>query len=126
MTTPIKAVLATGFAQPRFTIKRGDTIPPIVAQIVDPYGASGLTGAMSVELRYWPSSCCSLPPESSVRTVNCTVSNASIGVVSAFLSAEDTAVAGEYEMEFRVTYPNGARFTAPNDGNLELVIVDHP
>jgi hypothetical protein len=125
MTTPVKAVLATGFAQPRFSIKRGDTLPPLLAQIVDPYGAVGLTGA-TVELRFWPSSCCSLPPASQVRTIVCTVTNPYIGAVQAVLDSTDTAVAGEYEMEFRITYPGGAQVTAPNDGNLQLVILDHP
>jgi len=125
MTTPIKAILATGFAQPRFSIKRGDTLPPILAQIVDPYGAVGLTGA-NVELRFWPSSCCSLPPASQVRTVVCTLVNSTIGIVRAGLDSTDTAVAGEYEMEFRITYPGGAQITAPNDGSLQLVIYDTP
>ena len=123
--TPIKVVLQTGYAQPRFSIKRGDTRPLLIAQIVDANGPMNLTDA-TVTLRFWPSSCCSLPPAASVKTGVCTVGSPLRGVILYEWQTADTADAGIYEMEFAVEYLDGARFTAPNDGNLELVIVDHP
>jgi hypothetical protein len=125
MTTPIKVVLQTGYAQPRFTIKRGDTSPFLIAQLVNANGPLNLTGS-TVTLRFWPSSCCSLPPASEVREGVCTLFNAIRGTVIYQWQPGDTAESGVFEMEFQVESLSGARFTAPNDGTLELVIVDHP
>jgi hypothetical protein len=123
--TPIKVILQTGYAQPRFSIKRGDTLPALYAQIVDANGPINLTDA-TVTMRFWPSSCCSLPPASSVKSGVCTLFSPIRGTVRYDWQTTDTSDAGIYEMEFAVEYLDGARFTAPNDGTLELVIVDHP
>ena len=123
--TPIKVILQTGYAQPRFSIKRGDTLPALYAQIVNANGPINLTDA-TVTMRFWPSSCCSLPPASSVKSGVCILFSPIRGTVRYDWQTTDTSDAGTYEMEFAIEYLDGARFTAPNDGTLELVIVDHP
>jgi len=78
LTTPIKAVLETGYSTPRFTLKAGDTLPAIRVQIVSALGAADLTGC-TVVFRFWPAGCCC--PTGAVIESTATVENAAKGIV---------------------------------------------
>ena len=120
LTTPIKAVLETGYSAPRFALKAGDTLPAIRVQIVSALGAADLTGC-SVVFRFWPAGCC-CPTGAVVESV-ATVENAAKGIVVYEWQDGETDVAGNYGCEWRVTTADGKRYTAPNDSYDELQIL---
>lgn len=120
LTTPIKAVLETGYSAPRFALKAGDTLPAIRVQIVSALGAADLTGC-TVTFRFWPVGCC-CPTGVVVESV-ATVENAAKGIVVYEWAAGETDVAGTYGCEWRVETADGKRYTAPNDSYDELLIL---
>jgi hypothetical protein len=120
LTTPIKAVLETGYSAPRFTLKAGDTLPVIRVQIVSAPGAADLTGC-TVVFRFWPAGCCC--PTGAVVESAATIENAAKGIVVYEWQDGETDVAGTYGCEWRVTTADGKRYTAPNDSYDELLIL---
>jgi len=120
LTTPIKVALQTGYSSPRFVLKAGDTLPVIRVQINSTFSAADLTGAV-VTFRRWPASCGCQAPEVVVEAV-ATIEDAPKGIVSYAWTAGDTDVPGNYACEW-VVEQGGKQFTAPNDGDVELVIL---
>ena len=120
LTTPITVTLQTGYSSPRFVLKAGDTLPVIRAQIDSTFGAADLTGAV-VTFRWWPAGCGCQAPEVVFEAV-ATIENAPKGIVSYAWAAGDTDVPGTYACEW-VVEQGGKQFTAPNDGDVELVIL---
>ena len=103
-----------------FTMKQGDTLPAMIGTLSDAVGVVDLTLASSVFLHVVHAS-------TGVVVVNaaCTVVNAVGGKVSYAWQSADTAVAGDFEFEFLVTWSNGAMQRFPNTTtNLRLRIED--
>ena len=96
-----------------FYIKRGDTSPALrfalSPETIDLSGAS-----VSFQMR----------PRRSAISVDetATIDSALPPIVSYSWSASDTATAGIYEAEFRVTYADGTIETFPNNDFISIVI----
>ena len=124
LTTPVKASLQVGYSSPRFVLKQGDTLPVVRAQIVSQFGAVNLTGAV-VRFRFFPASCCTQPPPEDVRGGVATIENAAKGIVSYEWDDGDTDIAGSYAMDWLIEQ-GGKQYTAPNDSDIELLILPRP
>jgi hypothetical protein len=97
-------------------IKQGDTIP-MTAQLRDTNGPVNLTGATVVGYIYHSPTGVFL--SSGTATV---VGDATQGNVSLPLSAGQTAVAGAYFVEWKVTFGGGAIQRFPGSSYNEIVI----
>jgi len=120
LTTPIKASLQTGYSSPRFTLKAGDTLPVIRAQVVSTFGAADLTDAV-VTFRWWPAGCGCVAPEVVFEAL-ATIENAPKGIVSYAWVSGDTDAPGTFACEW-VVEQGGKQYTAPNDSAVELLIL---
>lgn len=100
-----------------FYIKRNDTSPAIEAQLQDDTGAAiNITGAT---VRFHMQSAAS--GEVVVNEVASIVTPLT-GVVRYDWAAEDTATAGQFAVEWQVTYSDGSIETFPNNGNAWVQI----
>lgn len=101
-----------------FTIKQGDTLPPIGATLKDAAGAAlDLTGA-SVRFHMRPGG----ESAASVDQV-CEIVDAAAGKVRYAWQVGDTDAPGSYVAEFEVTFSDGRVLTIPNTTNLKIKIV---
>jgi len=101
-----------------FKIKQNDTRPRVVAALKQDGVAVNLTGATVKFLAK------SIPPATTATiNVSAILTDAANGVVTATLSALNTAVPGDYNCEFEVTYSDGGIQTFPNDGYFEMKII---
>lgn len=98
-----------------FTIKRGDTLPSVVATLSDQNGAINLTSAASVKFI----------AKSAAYTITgtCVITTPAYGVVTYNWGTSDTANAGDYQMEWEITWSAGVVETVPNDGYKTLTIL---
>jgi len=99
-----------------FTIKQGDTSPSLVANLVTPSRQPVFLGGASVlfHMRGRRST--------GVLTAAATVVDAETGQVRYDWAEGDTAVAGDFEAEFEVTYADGSVETFPNEGYIDITI----
>lgn len=97
-----------------FTIKQGDTLPPLVAILREAdLTPIDLSDATSVKLAIkgpvtWKK--------------DCSIVDAPEGKVSYSWVSGDTSTNGQYEAEFEITWPGGIQ-TVPNDKYFQIVIV---
>lgn len=99
-----------------FLIKRGDTLPELERTLTDASGAVDLSGA-SVVFRM-----ASRESGATVVDRSATVVSASAGTVKYAWQTGDTATAGTYSAEFRVTFGDGRILTFPNVGTISIEI----
>lgn len=100
----------------QFSIKRGDILPKVRANLYDETGAAiDLTTAVSVRF-HWR-----LKNGGPGKSGACTILNALTGDVEYGWVAGDTNVAGVYQGEFRVEF-SGGKLTVPSYGYLEFEI----
>lgn len=100
------------------TIKRkqGDTYPPIEATLKNKDGSAiDLTGA-TVAFHTKRSG-------TVVTNAAATVADEDSGEVSYALTAADTALAGDYEIEWEITFSDGSIQSVPTDRNDILIVV---
>ena len=117
MTTSIPKV---SYGQPTFRIKSGDTQPPITYTTVDEFQQLVvLTGAVSVQFIMRLRT--ALPATAVTRTA--TIVNADAGQLRYNWQAADTAIAGDYYVEWRVMFPSSQVQTFPIHG-YQLVTVE--
>ena len=97
----------------KFNIKRGDTSPALRMALAPE--TLNLTGA-SVQFQ--------MRPKRGVTSIDeaADIITATPPVVEYAWGAGDTATAGEYEAEFRVTYADASVETFPNVGFIEVTI----
>jgi hypothetical protein len=100
----------------KFDIKRGDTSPALSRVLRDGNGAAinlvGATVVFSMWLRGAPAT---------INKAAATVGPANGQVVYAW-QVGDTAQAGAYFGEFKVTYADGTIETFPNDSNMVILV----
>jgi len=95
--------------------KQGDTYPPIEATLENKDGtAINLTGA-TVAFH-------TKRAGTVVTNAAATVTDATGGEVSYTLVAADTAAAGEYEIEWEITFSDGSTQSVPTDRNDILIV----
>lgn len=105
-----------------FTIKQNDTSPAIMAQLLD--GSNdpvNITGATSVRFHMRP---VGEGSPAAVIDEDATVVTASTGDVKYVWQAGDTDTNGTYQAEFEVTFATGEIETFPNNGYIEIQVVD--
>lgn len=100
-----------------FSIRKGDRLPAIEAQLFDGETPVILTGA-SVELRYRPVNGGTVIVKAAV------IADALTGRVKYEWAANDTDTAGVYAAAWRVTFADGRKASYPNVGFLRLAITD--
>lgn len=106
-----------------FRIKQGDTLPNIPFQIFKPDGVTpeDLTGAdVSIVVRTKGGT--NATPVLFKKPCDITDALLAKGVYD--WDAGDTAVAGNYEYEFEITWADGNIQTVPVETYLELLIID--
>jgi len=102
-----------------FSIKENDTLPAIRAILKDSSGAVvNLTNA-TVRFHMRNTSNSNIKVDSAA-----TVVDAAGGVVDYEWTSADTDVAGQYEIEFEVTFSGGGIQTFPNDSYGTVVVYD--
>jgi hypothetical protein len=101
-----------------YTLKQNDTWPPLVATLSDIAGPLDLTDADTIRLilRSRALVITTAPVE--------IVDPASSGQVTYTFTTADTRVAGDYSLEFEITWNNGGIETVPNDSYLTITIVE--
>jgi hypothetical protein len=99
------------------TIKQNDTSRPILGTLYLDDVAIDLTTADTVEL-LWRRRGSATPAVAR----EATITNAALGQVSYTPIADDVALAGEYHLEWRITYANTTQLTVPSSGYIELNI----
>lgn len=100
-----------------FTIKQGDTSPSLLANLVLPDKTPAQLAGSTVLFHMRNSR-----GTGSTLVGSATIVNASAGQVRYDWDPADTALVGDYEAEFQVTYSDGKIETFPNDGFLEVSI----
>jgi hypothetical protein len=97
-----------------YTIKQHDNFPSLVANLSDANGEVDLTAAVSVKFI----------AVSATHTITgtCTVTGAATGEITYTWAAGDTDFAGDYQVEFEVTWPSSKKQTFPNDSYKSLTI----
>lgn len=102
-----------------FVVKQGDKGLVITGAFVDSAGAAiNLTGgSVTVAIRQMTA----LAP---LTTATATITGASAGLVSYTLTATDTALAGQYMVEFHATVSSNT-YTAPTAGYYELTVEEN-
>ncbi len=98
-----------------FTIKANDRLPVLDAVLSNLSGAINLTTATQVRLIM----------KSPAFTVTglCTVVDAATGAVRYTWAAGDTANAGDYQLEFEITWPGPKLETVPNDSYKSVSVL---
>jgi len=102
----------------RYTIKRGDTDPAFAVTLMN--GAVPLDLSAATRVHFIVRKDGALSPI--VNAAMTIVSPATSGAVSYAWQAGDTATAGEYLVEYEITWNNGKRRTVPTPGKDVLVI----
>lgn len=105
-----------------FSIKRGDSWPPIDAALSDQNGPINLTTATSVKLLFKTST------GSTTFTRTCTVTNPLTGAVRYAWTTGDaatgpTSAPNTFNIEWEITWSDGTITTVPNIGYKSLVVV---
>lgn len=102
-----------------FSLKSGDTWPPVDATLSDANGAINLTTATSVKFVMAPTG-------GGGPTVNsvCTITNAALGQVRYVWVSPNTDTSGTYKVEFEILWSDGKIGTVPNEGYLTVEILD--
>jgi hypothetical protein len=95
-------------------LKRGDTRPPLTAQLVDDNGAIDLTSLTSVKLL--------MKLGQTVVSAPVTVVDALTGRVQCTWLPAHTNTAGVYNAEFEITWSDGGIETIPNDSYFTIEI----
>lgn len=101
---------------PIYYIKQNDTLPSLVAQLMDSDGEIDLTGATVM-----------LIARSGTRMITkpCVINNPLIGLISVHLDESETSHCGHYRAEFEITYIfGGEKLTVPNDGYFDIIITE--
>lgn len=102
----------------QWSTKRGDTAPPIRAQILSPAGAPvDLTGA---SVRFLLAAQAGGTP---LVDGTATIVDAAQGIVEYAWAPGDLQAAGQYLAEFEVTWPDGRVQTYPGDGYITVAVV---
>jgi len=100
-----------------YHVKRGDTLPSIVAQLLDAdNNPIDLTGTIVI-----------LIARSGTRTIQkpCVITNALTGHVAVHLDISETTHSGHYHAEFEITHLFGdEKLTVPNDGYFSIIITE--
>lgn len=106
-----------------FIIKQGDTSPAMVAALKTPDRQPvDLTGAtVEFHMRFVPTD---ETPSATPVSAAAQIVDASAGEVRYAWGPTDTAVAGDWDAEFQVTFPGGAIETYPNNGYIEVSIIE--
>lgn len=102
-----------------FFIKKGDTLPRIESTLKYSTGAAvNLTGASQVQFTY------KHKQQSEVTIKTGTIIDATLGKVAYSWQPGDTAIIGDYQAEWQITFSGGGILTIPNDGTfIEFRIV---
>lgn len=99
-----------------FTLKRGDRLPVIRAVLRDVNGPIDLTDC---DVKFaWRNKA-----TNQMGTGDAIILNEPAGEVEYAWAAGDTLLAGTYEAEFEITFPDLRVLTVPNDGNIEFAIL---
>lgn len=104
-----------------FTIKKGDRLPALKAQLRDEKGSGLNLSGYTVVFR------ARVAGGSGASTISgsCTISDSAHGKVSYAWGASDTTTAGTFEGEFVLTHTSSGKLqTVPSTGYLTLVIED--
>jgi hypothetical protein len=98
-------------------MKTGDTWPVLQGELTSDDVPVTLTGST---VRFLMAK-----PDGTIVINNpATIVNAAQGVVQYAWQPADTATAGKYLCEFRVTFGDGKVTSLPNDGYMEVIIVE--
>lgn len=105
-----------------FTIKRGDSWPPIVATLSDNVGQLNLTTATQVKLLF------KTVTGSTVYSRVCTITTPAAGQVTYTWTGADAATGplstvNSYNVEWEITWGDGSITTVPNEGYKTLSVV---
>lgn len=101
-----------------FTIKQGDTLPPITATLEDVDGAVDLTDASAVLFKMQPIAGGAMTVDDAATIA----SPSTAGQVSYAWQAGDTDTPGWYNAEWEVTFTDQSVATFPNEKNLLIEI----
>lgn len=105
-----------------FFLKRGDTLPYLVATLSDDSGPVDLTGAtVKFVLRQSRTRCATGEPALLLKK-DAVVADPASGVVRYEWASGDTDTAGQFDGEFEVTFPSGGRWTFPSSGYIPVNI----
>jgi DUF4097 and DUF4098 domain-containing protein YvlB len=102
-----------------FTLKQGDTWPPLQATLSDENGPLNLTGA-TVSLDLKATNGGAVLALAGSTTILAPATN---GAVSYQWAVGDTATVGTYSGEFEITWPNGTVTTVPSATYFTVTIV---
>lgn len=114
-----ETLVVTTAAMTDFFIKKGNTLPRIESTLKYSTGAAvNLTGASQIQFIY------KHKQQSEVTIKTGTIVDAALGEVAYSWVAGDTAITGDYQAEWQVTFAGGGILTIPNDGTfIEFRIV---
>lgn len=105
-----------------FYLKRGDTMPYLVATLSDDSGPVDLTDAtVKFVLRHARTRCATSEPALLFKKP-AVVADAASGIVRYEWADGDTDVAGQFDGEFEVTFAAGGRWTFPSSGYIPVSI----
>ena len=107
-------------ASPKFNIKQNDTAPSLVAVLRDTRGRPRILTGATVVLHM------RLQSDSTVKITSgsCTLTDASLGIVTYPFTASNTDTAGVYLAEIQVTYADATVETFPNNDYIIVTITD--
>lgn len=99
-----------------FTIKRNDTRPLLILNLIENGSPLDLTDADSVRAI--------LKAGAVVVEPAAAVTNAATGEVTVTFEAADTSTAGTFNLEVEITWAAGEIETVPNEGYAEIIIAE--
>lgn len=102
-----------------FNVKQNDTSPAMLATLQDAAGAAVSIVGASVRFHMRPIGSSQIKVDAAAVIVT-----ALDGIVRYDWQASDTAVVGSYQAEFEVTYADASIETFPNDGYIQVEIID--
>jgi len=110
-----------------WTIKQHDTRPKYIAALKDKFGTPSvepidLTNATSVDFIMRAKS--ATDASSTGIRAEADITDAVNGIVTYTWDPTDTAAVGSYNVEFEITWNDGGVETVPNDGYMEVEVVD--
>jgi hypothetical protein len=101
---------------PDYTVKQGDTLPPLRGSLYDADGTlvdlAGATVTFTMGAQ----------PGTPTVAAAATIVDAANGVVEYNWVAADTAIAGNFFGEFQVVFANGSIETFPNDTYIAILV----
>lgn len=98
-------------------MKTGDTYPSYKIQLYDSNGAIDLTGAtVSFSMKN------SVNGTNKISNVSATITSPTTGDVTYYWAVTDTATAGLYNIEFKVTLASGGIFKVPTNSKAQVNI----